>query len=136
MKSICVKSNNKYIIDYLLKDFSNIDLENIYLSTSSFKLYDNVIIHYTGDAFSSFYDSVCDVLTKCIFFFCEEKIAKKLIEYNYFYFTEAEKSQILSKFSETFSLDIELYSQKYNLVFEKLRQYVSENRSLVWSRIC
>lgn len=133
MKSICVKSNNKYVIDYLLKDFSNIDLENVYLSTSSFKLYDNIIIHYTGDKISSFYNSVCDVLTKCIFFFCEEKIAKKLIEYNYFYFTDSEKSQILSNFFEIVSLDIDLYTQKYDIVFDKLYQYLKENRCLVFS---
>lgn len=133
MKSICVKSNNKYVIDYLLKDFSNIDLENVYLSTTSFRLYDNVIVHYTGDNPSSFYHSVCDVLTKCIFFFCEEKIAKKLIEYNYFYFTEAEKSQILSNFFELFSYDIDLYTKKYDIVFENLYQYLKENRSLVLS---
>ena len=133
MKSICVKSNNKYIIDYLLKDFSNITLENIYLSNNSFKLYDNIIIHYTGEDLPSFYNSVCDVLTKCIFFFCEEKIAKKLIDYNYFYFNENEKTQILSKFLEQFQLDIDLYSQKYDLVFEKLYNYLEENHSIVFS---
>lgn len=46
MKSMCIKSNNQYVIDYLLKDFSNIDLDGIYLSNNTFKIYDNVIIHY------------------------------------------------------------------------------------------
>ena len=46
MKSMCIKSNNKYVIDYLLKDFSNIDLDDIYISCNSFKIYDNIIIHY------------------------------------------------------------------------------------------
>ena len=47
MKSMCIKSNNKYVIDYLLKDFSNIYLDGIYLSNNTFKIYDNVIIHYS-----------------------------------------------------------------------------------------
>ena len=55
MKSICIKSNNKYIIDYLLKDFSNINLDSIYLSNNSFKIYDNVIMHYSGNNIKDFY---------------------------------------------------------------------------------
>ena len=64
MKSICIKTNNKYIIDYLLKDFSNINLDNIYLSSHSFKNYDNVIIHYTGNKIDAFLENVCDILTR------------------------------------------------------------------------
>lgn len=79
MKSICIKSNNKYIIDYLLKEFSKINLEAIYLSNHTFKIYENVIIHYVGCDTSIFLDYVCDILTKCIIFFYERNLVKNLI---------------------------------------------------------
>lgn len=47
MKSFCIKANNKQIINYLINDFSNIKMNHIFISQNSFKIYDNVIIHYT-----------------------------------------------------------------------------------------
>lgn len=133
MKSICIKTNNKYIIDYLLKDFSNIDLDNIYLSTNSFKHYDNVIIHYSGNSLDEFLENVCDILTQCIFFFCEENIVKKLIKYNYFYFDDSEKQQILKSTIHTLNLDATIYREKYEFVFNSLEKYIKENHNIVFS---
>lgn len=133
MKSICIKTNNKYIIDYLLKDFSNIDLDNIYLSNNSFKNYDNVIIHYSGNEMTSFFENICDILTQCIFFFCEENIVKKLIKYNYFYFDDTEKKQILQTTMEELNLDSTLYREKYKLVFNSIEGYLKENHAIVLS---
>lgn len=133
MKSICIKTNNKYIIDYLLKDFSNIDLDNLYLSNHSFKNYDNVIIHYCGDKIDLFIKNICDILTGCIFFFCEENIIKNLIQYNYFYFDNTERNQITENVIETLTFDSCLYREKYYLVYNKLVKYLKDNNSLVLS---
>lgn len=133
MKSICIKTNNKYIIDYLLKDFSNIDLDNIYLSANSFAHYDNVIIHYLGNDLDTFLENVCDILTQCIFFFCEENIVKKLIKYNYFYFDDSEKKQILQTTVESLNLDATIYREKYELVFNSIENYIKEHRNIVFS---
>ena len=78
MKSVCIKSNNAYVIDYLLKDFSNLNIDNIYLSNRNFKIYENVILHYTGEDINIFYDLLCDRLTKCILFFYEKKLIKNI----------------------------------------------------------
>lgn len=133
MKSICVKTNNKYIIDYLLKDFSNIDLDDIYISNHSFKNYDNVIIHHLGNDVDSFVEHITDILTNCIFFFCEENIVKNLIKHNYFYFDESERNKILETAVETLNLDITLYREKYDLVYNSLEKYLKENRNIVLS---
>ncbi|MBO5478304.1 MAG: putative sporulation protein YtxC [Clostridia bacterium] len=130
MKSICVKSNNKYIIDYLLKEFSKLDLESIYLSSHTFKIYDNVIVHYTGDDIDRFQNYLCDIVTKCIIFFYEKNIIKNLIEYNYFYFSDIEKQKILEACTDLFN-ELESYNEKYNAIFSSLDSYFEEHHSLV-----
>lgn len=131
MKSICIKSNNPYLIDYLLKDFSNIDLEHIYLSNRTFKIYENVIIHYTGKDSELFSQLLCDRLTKCILFFYEKKIVKNVLQYNYFYFNDLEKQEILDDCFDLLQFDEELVFQKYDTIFESLQDYLSEHHSIV-----
>lgn len=130
MKSICIKSNNKYIIDYLLKEFSKIDLETIYLSSHTFKIYDNVIIHYTGKHIDTFHDYICDTLTKCIIFFYEKNIIRNLIDSNYFYFNDIEKQAILESCTDFFN-ELDSYNEKYNAIFSSLDTYFTEHHSLV-----
>lgn len=131
MKSICIKTNNKYIIDYLLKDFSNINLEDIYLSNNSFKSYDNVIIHYTGKEINLFMNVVCDILTKCIIFFHENNILKNIINYNFFYFSDSEKKQILDSCIDLFNYDENLQEDKYKLIFNSIYKYLSDHKSII-----
>lgn len=130
MKSICIKSNNKYIIDYLLREFSKIDLETVYLSNHTFKIYDNVIVHYTGDAVDTFHAYLCDILTKCIIFFYERKLIKNLIEYNYFYFNDSEKQTILDNCMDLFN-EMDNYEEKYHAIYSALDSYLLEHHSLV-----
>lgn len=130
MKSICIKSNNKYIIDYLLREFSKIDLETVYLSNHTFKIYENVIIHYTGDAADTFHSYLCDILTKCIIFFYERKLVKNLIEYNYFYFNDIEKQKILDNCMDLFN-EMDTYEEKYHAIYASLDSYLLEHHSLL-----
>ena len=44
MKSLCVKTNNSQVINYLLKSFENINLEDTYISIHKFKHFNNIII--------------------------------------------------------------------------------------------
>lgn len=131
MKSMCIKSNNKYIIDYLLKEFSSIDLDCIYLSSNSFKIYDNVIIHYLGNNINDFYKILCDRLTRCILFFYERKLTKGIISYNYFYFNDIESKQILDDCMDLFNFDEIIYAEKYNAIYNALYEYVTEHHSIV-----
>lgn len=133
MKSMCIKSNNKYIIDYLLNDFSNIDLDYVYLSSNSFKIYDNVIVHYFGENIDDFYEVLCDTLTRCILFFYEKKITKNIIDYNYFYFNDAETKQILDSCIDLFNFDEKIYEEKYLAIYNSVHTYVLEHHSIVLS---
>lgn len=131
MNSVCIKSNNKYIIDYLLKEFSNIDLDFIYLSNNSFKLYDNVIVHYRGKNINLFNKFLCDIITNCILNFYERKIIKHIINYNYFYFNDIEKQQILDSCIHLFNSDSDIYNEKYNKIYNALYIYLKEHHSIV-----
>ena len=46
MKSYCIKTDNEEIIEYLLNKISKLDIPNIYYCNKSFKIYENVILHY------------------------------------------------------------------------------------------
>ena len=61
MKSLCIKTNNSDLINYLLNEFKNIDLNNICFSENEFKLYKNVIIHYLGNDDSLFLSKLTSI---------------------------------------------------------------------------
>ena len=86
MKSLCIKINNTSIIEYLINKFSSLDLEHLYISSNSFKIYDNVIVHYSGDNLDLFFDYVCSILTDTVIKFYEPIILKKELNKEFFYF--------------------------------------------------
>ena len=43
MKSLCIKTNNLDIINYLQKSFENINLENTYITVKKFKHFDQCL---------------------------------------------------------------------------------------------
>ena len=49
MKSICIKTNNFILLDYLLNELDYIEIEPVYISSNEFKNYKNVIVHYRGN---------------------------------------------------------------------------------------
>lgn len=131
MKSLCLKTNNKYMIDYLLEEFSNLELDSVYLSNSTFKLYENLIVHYTGDNPTSFIKLASDILTRCILFFYEKKIAKSLLDYHYFYFSEEEKTEILNDCIDLLHFDFELQEDCYQEIYDSIFLYLVEHHSMI-----
>lgn len=95
MKSLCIKTNNLDIINYLQKSFENINLENTYISIKKFKHFDNIIIHHTGNDYTKFNNYISNSITKAILKYCEEQIVYNNIIFNYFYFSTYEKKKIL-----------------------------------------
>lgn len=133
MKSLCIKSNNKKIINYLLDSYSHINLEYVYVSNNNFKNYENVIVHYTGTDIKNFYDIFCKTLTDCILIFYEEKILKHLINFNYFYFNDIEKRQILNICTDSLKLNdsnLELISYE-DYIYDCIYEYILQNKSIV-----
>ncbi len=47
MKSLCIKTNDSNVLDYLLNEFKNCNLKDMCFSENEFKNYKNIIIHYT-----------------------------------------------------------------------------------------
>jgi len=95
MKSICVKTNNLEIIDYLQKSFENINLENTYITIKKFKHFNNIIIHHTGNDYTKFHNYISNSITKAIIKYCEEDLIYNNISLSYFYFDLYEKKKIL-----------------------------------------
>ena len=128
MKSYCIKTDNKKIIEYLLNKISKLDFSDIYYCNKSFKIYDNIIMHYKGDNLLRFENIVTDIITDTIIEFYQEKIIKRIINVNYFYFDEFERNIILENCYE-------FIKQKNNQLKEKIffnvKKYVLENRNIV-----
>lgn len=95
MKSICVKTNNIDIINYLQKSFENINLDDTYISIKKFKHFNNIIIHHKGNEYIKFYNYISNCITKTIIKFCEENLIYRNISFNYFYFNSYEEKKIL-----------------------------------------
>lgn len=134
MKSICIKTNNRTIIEYLLNNLKLINMDNITFTTKPFKIYENVIIHYTGLDISSFYDKVSNILTSCIINMYEKDIISHIINLNYFYFDDIEKKDIcndcINSLESTTSLE---YINKRDLIFNSLHEHIQNRHSIFLS---
>lgn len=132
MKTLCIKVNNKKIINYLLDSYTHINLEYVYISNNNFKNYENIIVHYTGESYKKFYEIFCQILTDCILVFYEEKILKNLINYNYFYFNDIEKRQILNICNHSLeSIEDDTSFLCEDSIYNSIYDYVKENKSIV-----
>ena len=129
MKSLCIKTNNKNIINYLLKELEYFDMNNIYVSVYKFRLYQNLIIHYTGDNPDIFLKNISTILSYTVIDFYEPSIIKNLIDSNYFYFSSSERREIynlcLNNVDFTGSLDI------ISSISDSFFSYLSNEHSLI-----
>ena len=96
MLSLCIKNNNDEIISYLLDRLFLSNIDSLYVSNREFKSYKNVIIHYKSDKKDFFYDKISSIITDTIIKFYENRFLKRILDYNYFYFTNVEKKKILN----------------------------------------
>jgi putative sporulation protein YtxC len=137
MKSFCIKTNNKDILDYLLSRTKEIDFEDLIYSKNKFKIYQNVIIHYEGKDEESFSYFLSELITEVILEFYEEKLIYQILNYNYFYFDEYEKIQICNNCISTIENDyIEIQENKENInrkqiIQKALLSFIQENKSMI-----
>ena len=132
MKSICIKTNNKQIINYLLNRSTNIDMEHVYVSNHTFKIYENVIIHYTGSDLPLFYESICSIILDCVTMFFEPKILKHIISYNYFYFSKDEQNKIYENCISLLNSP-EDNLEKEMILYSNIKAFLESNNSFVFS---
>ena len=112
MKSICIKTNDTHLLNYLLNEFDYIEIDKVCISTNQFKNYKNIIIHYTGNDVSAFIHEISCILSCFVIDEIEESILKRLILKNYFYFEPLERKEILD-------VCYDIFADEFNEYFDK-----------------
>lgn len=132
MKSFCIKTNNNAILEYLLDKLDYLELEEVKYSKNKFKIYSNIIVHYIGEKISFFDEKLSSIITDTILKFYKEKMIKKIINFDYFYFEEYEKKIIIQNCCEIIeSSEYEQISKEKEHIHEAVLQYVIENKSMI-----
>lgn len=123
LHSLCIKTNNKNSLNYLLK---KLESSNFLYSENKFKIYNNIIVH--GDNESNFHDTIADYITDCIIDCYEKTLIKKTINTNYFYFSDSEKIDI---YNYTIKDLKEARIQTAGTIFMAVLSYILENKSIL-----
>lgn len=132
MKSFCIKTNNNAILEYLLDKLDYLELEEVRYSKNKFKIYSNIIVHYIGEKISFFDEKLSSIITDTILKFYKEKMIKKIINFDYFYFEEYEKKIIIQNCCEIIeSSEYEQISKEKEYIHEAVLQYVIESKSMI-----
>ena len=131
MKSLCIKTNDSNIISYLLNELKYSKLENIFFSENQFKHYKNIIIHYVGNDFPSFYSKISSILSFLVIDELEEDFLKHILLQNYFYFNSQEREQILSFCFDIFAEDyINCFDKKFQILYNGFYDFINDNKVL------
>lgn len=132
MKSFCIKTNNVKIVNYLLECLDTTTLDNIYFINRKFKLYNNVIIHYTGDNLPLFMSVLSNILTDCIISFYEPGLIRRTLNFNYFYFDNSEKKSIEEICYDSITLDDDNnFKYRKEEIWPSVLKYISDNKSMI-----
>lgn len=132
MKSFCIKTNNDKIINYLLESLNSTSLDNIYFINRKFKLYNNIIVHYTGNNVPVFLSHLSTIITDCIITFYEPILIRRTINYNYFYFDNSEKKEIEQICYNSIECDNENnFKYRKEEIWPSVLKYISNNKSMI-----
>ena len=132
MISICIKENNKSLQNYLVNEIKKSNIDTIQYSQHSFKIYENLIIHYKGNNEEVFFNFLAKILSNAIIRFYESIKIKRLIHFNYFYFTKSEQNIIFDEYKILIKKSSkEDKNFKLNLVYESLYNYLKSNKAII-----
>lgn len=132
MKSICIKTNNKTALEYLLNELRISEFQNVCFSQRKFKNYNNIIIHYTGSNENKFVQDISNILSYYIIDELEESIIKDIIRKEYFYFDNAERAKILDLCFDICSEDFTTYfDKKFSYLSTQFYTYLKDRKSIV-----
>ena len=85
-----------------------------------------------GEKISFFDEKLSSIITDTILKFYKEKMIKKIINFDYFYFEEYEKKIIIQNCCEIIeSSEYEQISKEKEYIHEAVLQYVIENKSMI-----
>lgn len=134
MKSLCIKTNNDDLIQYLLNELDNLELDNVCFSKKEFTHYSNIIIHYTGKDVSLFIEKISYILSLLVIDELEEDFLNKIIIQNYFYFNYKEREKILNICFDLITNDFSYtFDKKFKILFNTFYAFIEQNHSLFLS---
>lgn len=131
MKTICIKTNNESILEYLSKEIKKLNINKIVISVNEFKNYRNIIIHYLGEEENRFLYIISEIIAICIEIFFEEKMLKNIIEENYFYFEDFEKDIILRIGEKIIEIQECKFKYKNEILKNLIYEYFLENKYML-----
>lgn len=132
MKSICIKTNNLNLLNYLLNELDYIEVNPIIISSNEFKNYKNVIVHYRGNEDKKFIHEISCILSCLVIDELEETFLKRILLKNYFYFNSNERKHIINICYDTFANDFNTYfDKKYNSLINKFETYLTNNKYII-----
>ncbi len=131
MKSLCIKTNNVHLQNYLLNELRCLEIKNVCFTLKEFRHYQNIIIHYTGKDYSEFYCNISTILAFLVIDELEEDIIKDIIIQNYFYFDYSERNKILNTCYDLLAEDLSnLFTKKFNTLYNNFLLYISTHKAL------
>lgn len=131
MNSLCIKDNNLEILNFILDNLEKLGQDFLIIHRNSFKIYENVIVHCDDKHSEVFYDKLSSILTDTILAFYEKKLLKRMLEYNYFYFTSSEKRNIIEIAEDFLYEDTLTKEDNYFVIYSAILDYIKTNKSLV-----
>ena len=135
MKSLCIKTNNQRLLDYLLNELRNLETKDVCFTFRKFKHYKNIIIHYTGKEYAHFISIISTILAFLVIDELEDNFLKRIIIQNYCYFDANERKQILNLCYDLFAEDLtNLFNKKFTSLYNSFLLYISSHKSLVFER--
>ena len=131
MKSLCIKTNNSNLIDYLLNELNYLKLDNICFVNKQFKNYNNIIIHYKGENNSLFIDKISTILSLLVIDELEENFLNNILIQNYFYFDFNERKKIIDICFDIMAEDISFeYNKKFKILHKLFYDYLFNSHNL------
>lgn len=132
MKSLCIKTNNSDLLQYLLNELKHLELDKVCFSCNQFKHYKNIIIHYIGNDNSLFIKEISSILSFLVIDELEEDFIKQLLLQNYFYFDSNERNQIINICFDINAKDFStIFNKKFKTLFDSFYSFLSTHNSLL-----
>ncbi len=133
MKSLCIKTNNSKILDYLLNELKYSEIQHICFSKNQFKNYKNIIIHYlSSNDYPYFFSKISTLLSFMIIDEFEDVLMKRIIDKNYFYFDVLERNKILKNCYNILSDEYYAwFDKKFDALYNSIYSFISNNKIMI-----
>ena len=132
MKSLCIKTNNSKILDYLLNELKYADIKDICFSQNQFKHYKNIVIHYLSNDYPYFFSKISTLLAFLIIDEFEDTLLKRMIHKNYFYFDFLERDKILKNCYNLLSDEYyKWFDKKFAALYDSIYAFIANHKTLI-----